>query len=172
MTIRKIAVIVIEAAYLFFPLGTQISRQGEALNEISQDARIMLNRVNRDLRQTPTIITNIPEGRNNGIETINLVDGFREDEDTDPHYIRYQKNTNSFDLVSYHYTDPNSPSNIVSHSFTGAVENIEETESIVENLDTIKIYTENSIIKIYLKLTKHEKDITLVTGVYPRNAQP
>ncbi|MFH1749584.1 MAG: prepilin-type N-terminal cleavage/methylation domain-containing protein [bacterium] len=172
MVASLIGVIVIEAAYLFFPIGNQISRQGEALNEISQDARIMLSRVNRDFRQTPNIITNIPEGRNNGVETIDMVDGFREEDDTNPHYIRYQKTSANFELVSIHYTDPNSPTTIVSHSFPDAVEEIESTEKIVENLNNIKIYTEDDIVKIYLKMIKRGEDITLLTGVYPRNAQP
>ncbi len=172
MVASLIGVIVIEAAYLFVPIGNQISRRGEALNEISQDARIMLSRVNRDFRQTPNIITNIPEGRNNGLETIDMVDGFREDDDTNPHYIRYQKTSTNFELVSIHYTDPNSPTTIVSHSFAGAVEEIENIEQMVENLNNIKIYTEDNIVKIYLKMTKRNEDITLLTGVYPRNAQP
>lgn len=172
MVAALIGVIVIEAAYLFFPLGSQLSRQGQALNEISQDARIMLNRINRDFRQTPTIVTNISEGRDNGVDIVDLLDGFREDDDTDPHYIRYQKNSTNFELVSYHYTDPSYPTIVVSHNFPDAVEIIENTEIIVENINTIKIYTENNIVKIYLKLTKRDQDIILLTGVYPRNAQP
>ncbi|MFC1656873.1 PilW family protein [Patescibacteria group bacterium] len=172
MVATLIGIIVIEAAYLFFPLGNQISRQGEAMNEISQGARIMLSRINRDFRQTPNIITNILEGRDNGVETIDMVDGFREEDDTNPHYIRYQKTSTNFELVSIHYTDPNNPTTVVSHSFPNAVEEIESTEKIVENLNNIKIYTEDGIVKIYLKMIKRGEDITLLTGVYPRNAQP
>lgn len=166
-----IGVLVIEAAYLFFPIGKRIAREGEALNEIAQDARIVLNRLKRELRQTPIIITNIPEERNNGIELVEFEDGFPGDEDPDPHYIRYQRNINLIERVTYHFTDPDNPGTVVDYAFPNAVETIENTETIAENIHTVRIYTDGDLVKIYLRLEERGKNITLLTGVYPRNSQ-
>ncbi len=166
-----IGLIVIEAAYLFFPIGKRISREGEALNEITQDARIVLNRMKREIRQSPVIISNIPEERENGIEIIEFENGFVEEGNPEPQYIRYQKNNQTIQRLIYYFTDPDDQETIVDYSFPNAVEQVENTEIVAENITNLKIYSDNNLIKLFLRLEKQNENLELLTGVYPRNSQ-
>lgn len=164
-----IGVLVIEAAYLFFPLGSRIAREGEVLNELSQTARIVLSRIERDIRQTPNLITNLPASQSEATNSIFLIDGYPEDDDTDPHYIAYEYENNNILRKKIHYTDPSNPTIIVNYDFPDATEVVETNEAIGEDIDFIKIWEEQNLVKIDIKLKRLEDSIRFLSSVYPRN---
>lgn len=166
-----IGMIVVEAAYLFFPLGSRITREGEAQNEIIQDTRITLNRIQRELRQTPTIIDTIPSGEQNAINSVAMENGFLEDEDPEPSYVRYSKNGDSIYRQKYHFEDGQVPANIVHYDDPDAIEVEDSNDIFTANVAEFKLYMQNGVIKIYLTLHKAEAEITLFSSVYPRNAE-
>lgn len=164
-----IGVLVIEAAYLFFPLGSRIAREGETLNVLAQTARIVLNRIERDIRQTPNLITDLPASQSEDTNSIFLIDGYPEDDDTDPHYISYEYQDNKIYRKEIHYTDPNNPTIVVSYDFPDAVEVVETNEAIGEDIEFIKIWEGQNLVKIDIKLKRLQDDIRFLSSVYPRN---
>jgi hypothetical protein len=170
MVAMFIGVLVVEAAYLFFPLGNKIAREGEVLDEITQDARIVLNRLKRELRQSPLIITILPADQDSGVDLIELEDGFPEDTDVTPHYIRYSRTDGVIIRTKLHYENESSPGTVVTYDDPSATEIVEHTEDIAANAEELKIYSLNNLIKIYIKMSKRDQDIALISTTFPRSS--
>ena len=164
-----IGTIVVAAAYFFFPMGSKIAREGEAINQLSQSARVILNRVGRDIRQTPDIITNLPPTQSEATDQIFVEDGYPDDQDVSPHYIKYIFQNNKIYRQEIHYTDLLNPESVVAYDFSGAV-TVEETNEVIgEDIEFFKLWEEQSLVKIDIKLKKLNDNIRFLSTVYPRN---
>jgi len=86
-----ILVLINGAVYLSYNLSQKAYREGEKLAEITQNGRVIIERMNREIRQAKEITGDSPEERSSAQSEITFEDGHI----LDPyHYIHYFKTGN------------------------------------------------------------------------------
>jgi len=172
-----IFVLVIGAIYEAYILNQRASREGEALAELTQNGRVILERMTREIRQAKEIVTDLPSTSTEATSTVEFEDGH----DTSYiHYIRYFKDdddkTVKREVIGYYFSpsgNPNDTSTYVTWDATSSGETlatttIESPQIIGEWVSDLKIW-KSTTINISLILKKEEKILNLETKIYGRN---
>lgn len=143
--------------------------------ELTQNARVSLDRISRELRQSSSIITELPptddDPENPPTDQIFFQDGHDIEQIT---YLRYY--LDGANLMREHkaYYFEQEPSiyvtyNSVDQGGSPPEESILESRVVGEYFSGLEFWGENGLININLALAKNNKNFQIVTSVFSRN---
>ncbi len=170
-----IFVVVILLTGSIYSLSQLSYKKSSDLAELTQNNRVFLDRLSRELRQSVDIITNLPptedDPANPPADQIIFQDGHNISQIT---YIRYY--INNTDLMREHsaYYFDIDPSTYVAYNSLDqnnqpAQVIILEDRIIGEYFDQIKFWGLNGLVNIYLKLIKNTNTFEIRTSAFGRN---
>lgn len=170
-----IFVMVILLTGSIYSLSQKSYKKSSDLAELTQNNRVYLDRLSRELRQSVNVITTLPptddDPANPPADQIIFQDGH---DTSQISYLRYYLNgtnlmrehkayyfdTDPLIYVTYNSLDQNGqPAKII----------ILEDRVIGEYFNQIKFWGTNSLVNIYLKLTKNTNTFEIETSAYGRN---
>lgn len=175
MVSLAIFVMVILLTGSIFSLSQKSYKKSSDSAELTQNSRVYLDRLSRELRQSANIITTLPptdtDPANPPADQIVFQDGHDSSQIT---YIRYY--LNGTDLMREHtaYSFDTAPGVYVYYDSldaggSGPDETILENRIIGEYFDQIKFWGSNGIVNIYLKLIKNTNTFEIETSAFGRN---
>ncbi len=165
--------LIIATVYLIFALNQRVYLAGEEMAEITQNGRVILERMTREIRQAREIVTELSDDEGGASSIIEFEDGHTT---TRYYYIRYyQEDGNVKREVKRYYfsSDPCDPCtfllwNAASPTETLEVDIVEEPVIIGEYITNLKFWGSYTI-NIFITLTKNDQEIDLSTRVFGRN---
>ncbi|MFH1582776.1 MAG: prepilin-type N-terminal cleavage/methylation domain-containing protein [Candidatus Falkowbacteria bacterium] len=178
-----IFVMVILLTGSIFSLSQKSYKKSSDLAELTQNNRVYLDRLSRELRQSVNIITTLPptddDPANPAADQIIFQDGHDSSLIT---YLRYyldgtnlmrKHSAYSFDVDPDNPLDTD-PSTYVYYNSLDLGDSLPneiilEDRIIGEYFDQIKFWGSNSLINTYLKLTKNTNTFEIGTSAYSRN---
>ncbi|MEA3295625.1 MAG: hypothetical protein U9Q27_00570, partial [Patescibacteria group bacterium] len=160
--------------YGSYSLSQKAYKEVETTTEINQNARVILERITREIRQAKEIVTELSDEE--PIESVSpelgimFEDGHIEEQ---YHYIRYFKDNNNIKKQVIVYYFSGSPDTFVPYNAippeTETLENIILEEKIIgEYIVGIKFWGEE-VINISIILEKKDKNINFRTKIFARN---
>jgi len=177
MVSLAIFVMVILITGSIFSLSQKSYKKSSDLAELTQNNRVSLDRLSRELRQSPDIVTALPptdtDPTNPPADQIVFQDGHDTSQIT---YLRYY--LNGTDLMREHkayFFDTDSDVYVYHDSLDIGDSEPEEliigdtAKVIGEYFNQIKFWGANGIVNIYLKLIKNTNTFEIETSAYGRN---
>lgn len=169
ITVSVILFMILASSY---DLSQKIYNQTDIKAEITQNGRVILDRMIRELRQTPEIVTQLPENNDPASTTNEIM--FQDGHDMSSiNYIRYFLDGNNLDRQELYYYFPDDPDTHVAWYATdqdgSAPDLISSTPRIIgEYVDDIEFWGVK-LININIYLSKNNGSEILNTAVYGRN---
>ena len=167
-----ILVLVLGAIYGVYVLSQKTYQEGERLSEITQNSRVILERLTREIRQAREIVTELPEEELGATSTIMFEDGHI----LEPyHYIRYFNDDNLIkrEVIGFYFSgdvgetlvpwDAEPPSGQILTTQT-----LEEAQIIGEYVVNLKFFG-SELVQITLALKKKNTFLQLSSEVFGRN---
>ena len=154
---------------IFFLSRTAL-RKGGNLAEITQNGRIAIERLSRELRQAETLVSTLPESEQDAVSTISFQDGHNA---SALNYIRYYLSGGALHReLSYYYLD-NAPSTHVPFGALNddgsvAKQSVTEDEIIAEYITSLDFWG-GQILNTAISLEEDTVAITTATAVFVRN---
>lgn len=174
VSISLFAIIIILTGDIY--LVTQRAyRKNSDLAELTQNARVSLDRLSRELRQAAEIITTLPPGENDPLnppaDLIFFQDGHNSENIT---YLRYYLDGASLMRQHEAYHFEGYPDNYVSYNSldqggSSPEINILETRLVGEYFTEIKFWETDGSVNISLSLEKNQNNFTQKTAIFSRN---
>ncbi len=167
-----ILIIVIGAVYLAYSLNQQAFREGENTAEITQNGRVIIERLNREIRQAKEIAGNFPEVEESATSTIIFEDGHST---TSYRYIRYFQPDNIVkrEILGYYFSGDVEETLVPWDALppegqTLETKTLEADKVIGEWVNNLEFWG-SEIINIALTLEKSGKTLYLETKIFGRN---
>lgn len=165
--------LVIATVYLIYALNQRVYLAGEEMAEITQNGRVILERMTREIRQAREIVTKLSDDESEATSVIEFEDGHIT---TRYYYIHYyQEDGNVKREVKRYYfsSDPCDPCTFLPWNATLPGETliaitVEEPVIIGEYVTNLKFWGSYAI-NIFITLTKNNQEIDLSTKVFGRN---
>lgn len=176
IAVLAITVAVMVMVYNMFIISQRAFMAGDNFLEISQNARILLDRLGRELRQTPAIATDLPPDKNQigwpPAQEIMFQDGHDEPEIV---YLRYYLNQNGVYRQKLYYYFEEEPATKVKwdavDSFGQPPEQaIIEEKIIAEYIEQLQFYG-NDLTTIEIVLNKNGNVSHFLTSIWGRNTR-
>lgn len=172
LVVITILIIVIIAVYNSYSLSQRAYRESEISAEITQNGRVILERLTREIRQAKEIVGDFPEDREDAEDEITFEDGHI----SDPYnYIHYFKSDGNIEreVIVYYFSDDQSQtpvpwSAIPPGGQTLEVKNLEEARVIGEYVDTLELWG-SKVINVAINLEEKDKSLNLETEILGRN---
>ncbi len=167
-----ILIIVTGAVYGGYSLSQKAYSEGEISAEITQNGRVIVERMNREIRQAKEIVGDFPEEKADAKEEITFEDGHIE---TPYHYIHYFKSGSEIkrEVLGYYFSgDPGK--NLVPWDAmppvgqTLQIKTLEEARTIGEWVLGLKLWG-SKVINIALTFQKKDKVFNLESEIFGRN---
>lgn len=172
LIVITILIVVITAVYSGYFLGQKAYRESEISAEITQNGRVILERITREIRQAKEIVGDFPEEREGAEDEITFEDGHISDS---YNYIHYFKSGGSIEreVIVYYFSgdfdqSPVPWSAIPPQGQTLEVKNLEEAKIIGEYVDTLELWG-SRIINVAINLKEKDKSLNLETAILGRN---
>jgi len=167
ITISVILFMILASSY---DLSQKIYNQTDTKAEITQNGRVILDRLIREFRQTPDIVTQLGESYTDASHEIIFQDGH---DISIINYIRYFLDGNNLDRQDVYYFFPEDPSTHVLWNAKNQDGSFPQLTSstprvIGEYVDDIEFWGKR-LININLYLSKSSGSEILNTAVYGRN---
>jgi len=167
-----IVIILVSSIYL---LAQKSYNKSSDLAELTQNARVCLDRLSRELRQSVNIVTALPptdsDPENPPAEEIFFQDGHNISQIT---YLRYYLDGTNLmrKHTAYHFASE--PTIYVTYNTTDQYGNspdkkILENRIIGEYFSQLKFWDNSGSISIAIELNKGSNNFKIRTSVYPRN---
>jgi len=179
MVVVAIFLLIIVAVYSTYSLSRRAYLAGEKIAEITQNGRVILERISREIRQAKEIATELPTERVNPSDEIKFQDGHL------PlisyHYIHYYRDTDNNiwrRIVAYCFSEDSlicvqpetyMPWNAVPPSGQTLLEITLESPRIIGEYVTNLEFWGSRVISIFLTLQEEDKNIDLETKIFGRN---
>ena len=169
----SISVILFLIVGLIYFISQDAYKKTDTRAEITQNGRVMLDRIIRELRQAQSIITVLPADDSVPASLpseIEFEDGHNVSSIS---YIRYYLNGTDIQREISHYYFIEAPTTYV-HSYDTnqygdlPTKEIVEDKIIGEHVSDLEFYG-NSLININLYLIKNSETVTISTAIYGRN---
>ena len=162
--------LVIAAVYLIFILNQRVYLAGEEMAEITQNGRVILERMTREIRQAKEIVTELSDDESGASSVIEFEDGHTTDR---YFYIYYYQENGEVKREVKRYYFPSDlgtflPWNATSPSETLTAVIIEEPVIVGEYVTNLKFWGSYTV-NIFITLTKNNQEIDLSTKVFGRN---
>ncbi|MCX6785969.1 MAG: prepilin-type N-terminal cleavage/methylation domain-containing protein [Candidatus Komeilibacteria bacterium] len=176
LTVLGITIIITLITYDIFLVSQQSFKKGDAALEITQNGRIFLDRLTRELRQTPEIATSLPPAKTTQgfppAAEIMFADGH---DVPDIQYLRYFLNNGMVKrqrLVYYFATEPGVYVHWNARDAFGQLpqSSVLEERDIAEYVNQIKFYGAG-VTYMEIWLTKGLSTAHFYTGVWGRNTR-
>jgi len=173
ITIFVLIVVAVSSAHV---LSHRAYREGERAAEITQNGRVILERMTREIRQAREMVTELSNDETGATSTIEFEDGH----DTSyVHYIRYfgdeVDKTIKREVIAYYFSGEfPSTSTYMTWDATPpvgetlATATLEGPDIIGEYVQDLKLWG-SPLINLSLILKKDEKTIDLKTKIFSRN---
>ena len=166
-----ILLIISGAIYSGYSLSQKAYRESELAAEITQNGRVILERMTREIRQAKEIVGDFPEEKEGALSEITFEDGHTT---SSYHYIHYFKTNNNIkrEIIGYYFfDDPDEtlvPWDTTSTTQVVETKSLEEPEIIGEWVENLELWGTKTI-NITLGLVKLDKSLDLETKVFCRN---
>jgi len=170
--------LILGAVYSSYVLNQKASVEGESSIEILQNGRVVLERMEREIRQAKDIVTSLSATKENAVDNVEFEDGH------DLSYIRYVRyfrddtdKTIKREVIGYYYSisgDPNDTSTYVLWNSappsgeTLATTSIESPRIVGEYVSVLKLWGAK-VIDVFIRLEKGNKNIDFSTKIFGRN---
>ncbi|PIT95503.1 hypothetical protein COT96_00880 [Candidatus Falkowbacteria bacterium CG10_big_fil_rev_8_21_14_0_10_38_22] len=167
-----IVIILVSSIYL---LAQKSYNKSSDLAELTQNARVCLDRLSRELRQSVNIVTALPptdsDPENPPAEEIFFQDGHNISQIT---YLRYYLDGTNLMREHKAYYFASEPTVYVTYNTTDQYGNspdkkILENRIIGEYFSQLKFWDNSGSISIAIELNKGSNNFKIRTSVYPRN---
>lgn len=164
-----IFVLVLGGVYSSYVLSQRAFLEGERAAELTQNGRVFLERLTREVRQAREITGELPETKQTATSTIEFEDGNRQER---YHYIRYFQADGETKREVKRYYFPEDPNTFV---VWDAGENLEfviteEPQTVGEFAQDLKFWSpEIAVVDVFLVLKKADKEISFSTRIFGRN---
>lgn len=167
-----ILVIITGAVYLGYNLSQKAYREGEKAAEITQNGRVIIERINREIRQTKEITGPFPEERESAVSEITFEDGHTT---TTYRYVHYFKTNNNIEreIIGYYFSGDSEETLVPwdalppqGQTLEGKI--LEEVRIIGEWVSVLEFWG-SKVINIALTLEKKGKVLNLETKIFSRN---
>jgi len=167
-----IVIILVSSIYL---LAQKSYNKSSDLAELTQNARVCLDRLSRELRQSVNIVTALPptdsDPENPPAEEIFFQDGHEISQIT---YLRYYLDGTNLMREHKAYYFASEPTVYVTYNTTDQYgnspdEKILENRIIGEYFSQLKFWDNSGSISIAIELNKGSNNFKIRTSVYPRN---
>ena len=160
-------IILITAMYA---LAQRAYNKASNRGELAQNARVSLDRISREIRQSVDIITILPEVHDDPedppAEEIFFQDGHDINDITYLHYYLDGTNLMRSHVVYYFEEDPNT---YVSWDSKDAIEDIIENRVVGEYFNSMEFWGTDGLVNIDLILIKNQNEFNISTSVFSRN---
>ena len=169
VSIFAIAIVLAGSLYL---LGQRSYNKGSAKAELSQNVRVTLDRISRELRQTLNIVTAIPETENDPpAEEIFFQDGHDISRIT---YIRYYLNETDLMRQTKAYYFATEPATYVAYNSLDQNGNLPLSTILSDNIvgeyfNKFEFWGTNGLLNITAGLNKSQSSVEITTDIYKRN---
>ncbi len=185
MTVMFLGVLIVAASWSVYLMTSKIHKRNFESTEITQNARIALERMSRDIRQATEIVTTLPTGSTGAPSFLKFQDGHNFIPNPNPsgpvpspspspstnkiQYIEYYLSGTDLYRKKSHFTlsDPNV---WVSWTTAGATEVEDENFIKAQNITKLQFWGNNTIT-IYLEVSNSTSTYSFETQSYPRNIQ-
>ena len=168
-----IFVLVVGAIYTVYVLSQKAYQVGEISAELTQNSRVILERMTREIRQSREIVADLPSSADDALNYIEFEDGHRSDR---YHYIRYFQDGHEIkrELKAYYFSGDENvfvPWNATPPSGESLEEKtIEETRIIGEFVNDLKLWAlEARTVNVFIEMEKGGQQINLSTAIFGRN---
>lgn len=167
------AILIIGIVTSVYLVSRNIYRRADLRSEIAQNGRVMLDRISRELRQTPAIVTTLPTANSNP-EILPTEIIFQDGHDISAiKYIRYYLENSDLKRQGIAYTFSADPETYVDwravdENGNPPQANILEDKLIGEYLSDLEFWG-NGLVNINLYLVKQGQTLILNTAIYGRN---
>lgn len=167
-----IVIILVSSIYL---LAQKSYNKSSDLAELTQNARVCLDRLSRELRQSVNIVTALPptdsDPENPPAEEIFFQDGHEISQIT---YLRYYLDGTNLMREHKAYYFASEPTVYVTYNTTDQYGNLPdkkilENRIIGEYFSQLKFWDNSGSISIAIELNKGSNNFKIRTSVYPRN---
>lgn len=168
-----IFLIITTAVYSGFNLSQKAYSEGQNSVEITQNGRVVMERIAREVRQAKRIIGDFPNERESALNEIFFEDGHI----LEPyHYIHYFKDNQEVkrQVVGYYFSEDLEetlqPREAVPPGGQTLEEKTLELPAIVgEWVNKLEFWGSEGVINMSLILEKKDKTFNLETRIFPRN---
>jgi len=164
-----IFVLIVGAVFSAYTLSHRAYLEGEKAAEITQNGRVILERMTREIRQAKEIVTELSTTSTDATSTIEFQDGH---DISTIHYIRYFKDDTNIkrEKIVYNFdeTATSVSWNAKDEYGNPPTPSIEESAIIGEYVNNLEVWG-MPVINISLTLEKSGKTINLKTAIFGRN---
>jgi len=163
------------AVFSVYNLAQTTYRQAGDKNELWQNARVVLDRLTRDFRQTTELVTALPAGADDPFNPPPNAILFQNGHNTETiTYIKYLQISSEIHRQTIAYYFDQEPGTYVRWNSRDIFNNppqeaILEDQLAGEYFSSIKFWGENGLIYISVILNKSDQQAELLTAVYGRN---
>ncbi|MBU6389368.1 type II secretion system GspH family protein [Patescibacteria group bacterium] len=167
--------ILVAIAAATYNLSIKSFNQDQAKADIAQNARITLDRMARDLRQTPDVITQFPSSPSDtSIPQPGQIE-FEDGHDNNLNYYRYYLNgtTLMLDTISCYFPyDPSTPvaCDAVGNGGISPSSTVLSTQEVAEKVKSLAFYGSQPLQIVITTTDGLNQTFVLRTSVYERNA--
>jgi len=164
-----IFILILGVVYSGYLLSQRGYREGEKAAEITQNSRVILERIIREVRQAREIISDLEGAKENAISSLEFEDGHIEGR---YYYIKYFIENGDVKREVKRYYFPDDPETFVIWNAGEGLEFTvtEESQIIGEFVKDLKFWTsEIGIIDVFITLEKLGKQIDFSTKISGRN---
>lgn len=167
-----IAILLTGSMYI---LAQKSYNKGSNQGELVQNARVCLDRISREVRQSVNVVTTLPETNddpeNPPAEEIFFQDGHDINQITYLHYYLSGSNLMRSHITYYFDEEPEIyvTYDSVDQYGDSPEELILENRIVGEYFDTIQFWGADNLVHISIKLTKNQNTVNVDTSVYCRN---
>lgn len=173
LVVITIFLLVLGAVYSSYLLSQKAFKEGEVAAELTQNSRVILERITREVRQAREIVTELSSSKENATSTLEFEDGNIQER---YHYIHYfQENTEIKREVKRYYFSGDPNTFVTFNATPPPGEELlfivtQEPQIIGEFVKELKIWASGiRIIDIFITLEKGEKQVDFSTKIFGRN---
>jgi len=171
-----VGTLLLVALYSVYIVSSKSYRRGVNQEELAQNARISLERISRDLRQTERIVTELPPDNTDPLNPPLAYLQFQDGHNTNQvQYIKYYLDSSNLKRQVVHYYFSNNPGTWVAWNAqdqfgNSPQESIDEDVVKADKISALTFYGEK-VISIDLQVTNGEFTFDFQTKVWGRNIQ-
>ncbi len=172
MSLFVLIILLVNSVYT---LSQRAYNKNSNIAELTQNARVSLDRISREVRQSTTVVTQLPIARDDledpPVEEIFFQNGHVADQIT---YIKYYLDNNNLKREYSAYYFEEEPStyviyNSLDQSGDPPEHLILEDRIVGEYFDQLYFWGESGLVNIYLRLSKNQNNFEIETSVFSRN---
>lgn len=165
-----IAVIVFSLIVTIYVLCKYTFQKSQIKYELIQNARVFTDKITRELRQTPEVVTILPETSTGAPSEIMFQDGHN---NLTIIYIKYYISGSNLNRQELHYYFTSDPATYVrwnaDNGFGGPTEAVDSDNLVGEYINSLSFFGSQNIINIEANFAKNGENNYIATKVAGRN---